>query len=392
MAAGMSFGGHLSDRRGPGFPFVVGSLLFAGGLLGAGISPSMGFLIAFRALQGAGSGLVNAGTYAMVASRYPENLRAKMLALLSSAWALPALIGPVWAVFISNAIGWRYVFLFVIPLPLLAAGCARFSIREFDRVRVSSGPGILKYSLQFAFGIALISGLLTFASQGNLKFLFFLPVSLFVLIPGISGILKGKSEKFRRILFLMIALNASFFGVDGFLPLLLNLARNDPGSFFGGGAITAASLCWILGAWIQSHLLARISRRTLSFAGFIPVIAGVSLSGLVLTYGNIPMWWIVGAWGLAGGGMGLAYNTINLIAMGEASSAGQGEDIAVIQLGGVLGMGMGTGAGSVLFASFSSLREFSGAPFLHYCSILTILLLSALPSAARLHEERPLRD
>src|SRR5262249_45240214 len=55
---GVVVAGYDADRRGPARPFVIGLLLFAAGLLGGGLAPSMAVLVGMRALQGVGGGAI----------------------------------------------------------------------------------------------------------------------------------------------------------------------------------------------------------------------------------------------------------------------------------------------------------------------------------------------
>ena len=91
---GIVVAGLLADERGPGAPFVIGILLFAAGLLIGGLAPTMPVLIAGRALQGLGGGAISAIAYVGIGRGYPEAVKPRMLALLSTAWVVPGLVGP----------------------------------------------------------------------------------------------------------------------------------------------------------------------------------------------------------------------------------------------------------------------------------------------------------
>ena len=47
-----------------------------------------------------------------------------MFATLSTAWVLPGVLGPAIAGVVGETLGWRYVFLGLLPL-IAAAGCSR---------------------------------------------------------------------------------------------------------------------------------------------------------------------------------------------------------------------------------------------------------------------------
>ncbi|MGH3407597.1 MAG: MFS transporter, partial [Streptosporangiaceae bacterium] len=52
---GIVVAGRQADRHGPAVPYVGGLVLFAAGLLVAGLAPAMPVLVAGRALQGLGA-------------------------------------------------------------------------------------------------------------------------------------------------------------------------------------------------------------------------------------------------------------------------------------------------------------------------------------------------
>jgi MFS family permease len=113
--------GREADRRGPGPPFVAGCVLFAIGLVAGGLAPSMPLLVLARVIQGLGAGVIPSVAYAAIGRCYPASLHARMFAVLSTAWVVPALAGPALAGFIAHAFGWRWVFLGLVPLVGIAA-------------------------------------------------------------------------------------------------------------------------------------------------------------------------------------------------------------------------------------------------------------------------------
>ena len=162
MIIGLTVGGSEADRLGPLRPFFSGVALFAVGLVMAGLAPTMPILIAGRAVQGLGAGLVASIAYAVIGRDYPEAARPRMLALISSAYILPSFIGPALAGLIADYFGWRWVFLGLAPLLPLAAGLALSAMQRFERnstteprdwgqigaaVRLAAGTGLLMSGL-----------------------------------------------------------------------------------------------------------------------------------------------------------------------------------------------------------------------------------------------------
>lgn len=93
--AGNVIAGAASDRSELRTPLIVGVVLFACGLLLGGLAPSMIVLVAGRGVQGLGAGFLQVVVSVAVGRGYAENLRPRMVAVTSSAWVLPSLIGPL---------------------------------------------------------------------------------------------------------------------------------------------------------------------------------------------------------------------------------------------------------------------------------------------------------
>ncbi|MEJ6739336.1 MAG: MFS transporter, partial [Actinomycetota bacterium] len=92
---GVVLAATASDRMKPVIPFGVGLVLFALGLVVGGTASSMFILVLGRLLQGLGAGAMPATSYVCIGRTYPLEQRPKMFALISSAWMIPSLLGPV---------------------------------------------------------------------------------------------------------------------------------------------------------------------------------------------------------------------------------------------------------------------------------------------------------
>src|SRR5438132_598160 len=86
VRGGIVAGGREADRRGPAGPFLAGIVLFMAGLAAGGLAPSMLVLVLARGLQGLGAGAIPAVAYATIARAFPEALRPRLFAVLSTAW------------------------------------------------------------------------------------------------------------------------------------------------------------------------------------------------------------------------------------------------------------------------------------------------------------------
>src|SRR3954454_10240546 len=87
-------GGRLADRIGPAKPLLAGVAVFAVGLVVSGAATTMLQLIVGRFVQGLGGGVLSISIFACVARPFAPLQRPKVFSYISTAWVLPALIGP----------------------------------------------------------------------------------------------------------------------------------------------------------------------------------------------------------------------------------------------------------------------------------------------------------
>ncbi|HEV7605155.1 MAG TPA: MFS transporter, partial [Candidatus Limnocylindrales bacterium] len=154
--------GAAIDRGGLALPFAAGLGLFAIGLLGGGVAPSMPLLVAARFLQGLGAGTIQPIAYVAIGRTLPDALRPRMFATLSTAWILPGVIGPAIAGTVGEAFGWRYVFLGLLPLIALAGLLTLGALHAVADAPVSTDPSLAvsrRGRLPLAIVVALGSGL-----------------------------------------------------------------------------------------------------------------------------------------------------------------------------------------------------------------------------------------
>src|SRR4029453_6477086 len=121
LLVGIVVAGGPADRRGPAPPFGAGGRGVVAGVAIGGLAPSMLALVLARGLQGLGAGAIPAGAYAAIGRSYPEALRPRGFAVLSTAWVVPGLIGPAVSALVAERVGWRWVFLGLLPL-VVASG------------------------------------------------------------------------------------------------------------------------------------------------------------------------------------------------------------------------------------------------------------------------------
>jgi MFS family permease len=355
---GIVISGLLADERGPALPFGLGIVLFSAGLLVGGFAPSMPALIAGRALQGLGGGAISSIAYVAIGRGYPEQSKPRMLALLSTAWVVPGLIGPGIAGLMAEGLGWRSVFLVLAPLPGLAALLAFPSLRRMpDGVPSPQARARVVNAIVLAVGSGLV-----LAGIGLAQPVIVLGLTvpgLALAIPAMRRLLPAGTLRAAPGMPATVAtmglLNLAFFGVDAFVPLALVDVRGTSVAY-AGLALTAATITWTAGAWVQARTATRVSRRSMTWLGLAILAASFVITATVL-FPQTPLPAALFGWGMAGLGMGLAYTTLGLTMLELAEPGQEGDASASLQLASVLGSGLGAGIGGALIGLMQTQGE-----------------------------------
>ena len=101
--------------------FQAGLAIFTLGSLACSLAPSLGWLIAFRALQAVGGSMLNPVAMSIVTNTFtdPEE-RARAIGLWGSVFGLSIALGPVVGGALVDSVGWRGVFWINIPVGIAA--------------------------------------------------------------------------------------------------------------------------------------------------------------------------------------------------------------------------------------------------------------------------------
>ncbi|HEV2920400.1 MAG TPA: MFS transporter, partial [Actinomycetota bacterium] len=281
VMVGIVVAGGQADRRGPAPPFVAGVLVFVAGLTIGGLAPSMLMLVLARGLQGLGAGAVPAVAYAAIGRSYPEALRPRMFAVLSTAWVVPGLIGPAISALVAARFGWRAVFLGLLPLVLASGALAWPSLR---RLGPPEEPLVQRGRLIRAVGVAAGAGLVLagLTSRSPLAGALLVAAGLAVGVVPLRRLLPPGTLTARPGLPVTVLsrglLTFAFFGADTSVPLAITSVRGRS-TAVASLAVTAATLAWTAGSWVQERKAADWPGRRLIRVGLLIVAAG---AGLVL--------------------------------------------------------------------------------------------------------------
>ena len=116
---GGASGALLKARFGARTTLVGSALVFLVGTLIATFASSMTEVLAGRALQGLGEGIIAATCYALIPELFPSRLVAKVFGAEAVVWAVAAFGGPLVSGLLTEHISWRAAFLVNVPLALI---------------------------------------------------------------------------------------------------------------------------------------------------------------------------------------------------------------------------------------------------------------------------------
>jgi EmrB/QacA subfamily drug resistance transporter len=365
LAALFAFGGRLADTAGHRRMVVLGVVIFAGASALCGLTPSGGiaeaWLVAFRALQGAGGAIMFPAALAIVVETFDLHSRGRALALFFGIAGGLTAIGPMTGGYLLEWT-WRAIFWINVPIALLA-----LVLIAIARPANESRPAPMDYR-----GLALIIagvGLSVFGLQQSSIWGWHDPATEACIIAGGLLLVVFVAVE-RRTRYPLI--NVGIFASRAFAAenLILGIAMMVfiPVFFFASiyGQIalaekaTTASLL-ILYFFLGYVVFAQIGGRMLDRAGAKrPVLLGSVLAavGLALWAGKATdlnagsqVVYIV----MSGAGMGLMLGQANTDAINRASRHSYGEATGVTQTVRNYGASLGFAIlGTVLLSRFRS--------------------------------------
>jgi len=300
LAVWIPASGWIGDRFGTKRTFLFALGMFSFGSFLCSLASSVELLILFRVLQGVGGGMMTPVGVAMLFRAFPANERAQASSILSIAAAMAPAIGPVLGGWLSDYVGWRWIFLVNVPIGIANFFFSLKVLREYKE----SDAGKFDYSGFFlsAFGLAL---LLYALSNVPIKG----PGSPQVILSGSLGIIllliliwvESKQKRpilhfslfkdriFRTTNIIMFFAFSLWIGFLFILPLFLQQLLGLS-AFQSGLTTSPQAIGWITMATVASAIYKRMGPRKMIVIGLI----GTTIMTLVFTTFNMHVsLWII---------------------------------------------------------------------------------------------------
>ncbi|UWU70656.1 DHA2 family efflux MFS transporter permease subunit [Bradyrhizobium sp. NC92] len=352
-------GAALGDRFGRRRMFAGGIALFTLASAACALAPTIGWLIAARAAQGAGAALVMPLAMAILSGTFGREERAKALGIFSGITGFALIIGPAIGGLLTEQLGWRSIFWINLPIGAFAATLVRARLRE------SFGPAatldVTGLTLVAVAALAWVWSLMRGNNVGwtsaevvgsmivglvfAIAFLIWearvaapmVPLRLFV------------SRSFSAALSLSFLFYAAMYGVVFLLPQFLQVTLHF-GAFGGGVRLLPWTATLFVTAPIAGAVVGKFGERPLVVTGLIMQAIGLGWIAFIaspdVAYGAL-----IAPLVIAGVGVSMAMPAAQNAILSSVSLAEMAKASGIFNMGRFLGGMFGIAA---LVATFSA--------------------------------------
>ncbi|WP_424353964.1 MDR family MFS transporter [Methanobacterium sp. MBAC-LM] len=345
--------GKLSDFYGSKKVLISGIIIFVIGSIFCGFSQNMAELIIFRALQGLGAGIIFVLPLKIVAEMFPPRQRGKYIGILSAAGGISSIVGPVIGGFITDFLGWQWIFFLNVPIGIITIAIL---LAYFPNLEIIVKDKIMDYFgiLTFTGGLTSFLLALELIQQNNgistlwIVLLFSTAAIMLILFiyteknakEAVLPLYLFKNSVYNVSAILSIINGAVSMGAVVYIPLFLQEVQGMTASASGASLIPL-----LLGMVIASMITGQLITKTGTYKIYGIISFGISIIGMILlTTMNINTDLMeVGIYAVVSGiGMGMALPIITLAAQNSVSKRDLGVVTASSQyirlLGSVVGL------------------------------------------------------
>lgn len=287
--------------------------IVVGGVISA-LAPSFALFLTGRVVAALAAGALMTVSLSALATSLPAHWRRLTLAGYATVWLVASLVGPVYAGWAAEMIGWRWALVAYLPVFLAARAVVILRLREMDRAEQGDGERLaLVPAVLLAGGITAVSLVGTSWERNVLALAGGVTVVLAaarILPAGSLTLARGR----RGLILLIAVLCGSYFGAHAVVAItghdLLGREAGSLALLLGAGGVGWAVLGMVCGRWPARTTAAYVRRVT----GGAVLLAGGAAAMAAAVLPGVPgdWWWLVGGWTVSGIGMGLCYvDTLN---------------------------------------------------------------------------------
>jgi len=382
LLTGAALGDSLGRRR----MIAAGLTLFVAASAACALSTSVGWLIAARAVQGAGAALVIPLAMTLLGAAFPREERGKALGIYSSVSGLALIAGPTVGGAIAEGLAWQWIFWINIPIGAVVIPLVLKRIPESfgPRARLDI-PGI---ALVTGAALGVVWGLMRGNAAGwtSLEVIASLVAGL-VLAAAFVGFELGtrepmvpmrlfRSRAFSAGIAASFLFYASMYGVLFFLPQFLQVAQGHAPLGTGLRLLTWTATLLVF-APIGGTLVNRLGEKPLVVGGVLLQAIGFGWIAAIAAP-DLAYVQLIAPLILAGGGVSMAMPAAQNAILGAVAPTEVGKASGTFNMLRFLGAVFGIAVVVAVFAaggSVASPQAFSAGfvPALGVCAGLSLL-------------------
>ena len=360
-------GGRAGDLLGRRRMFILGLLVFSAASLAGGLATGQAWLLAARAVQGAGGAIVTPTALALVFTTFPEGrARHRALGVYSAMSVAGGAVGLLAGGLLVTYVSWRWVLFVNVPIGIVGALAARAvlpgSVRRPGRLDLpgiitgSGGVAALVYGLSNAgtgpdgtshWGDVKVIAALAAGAAALTAFGFIEARTREALLP--VRLLRSRNRVGANLM--SLGAGTTLFGVFFFLTLFVqDVWGYSP--LRAGAAFLPLTAAVLVTSVVSTRLVARTGTRPLLLAGTAISSGGLYWMSRLAEHGTF-LGGLLGPLLITGAGLGLLFVPMSLVALSDVAEGDSGVASSLLnatrQVGGSIGLAvLGTVAWTVV--------------------------------------------
>jgi len=284
MAVVLVPAGKVADIHGRKRVFTTGLAIYTFGAVAAAFVDSAALLIATRVVQGVGAAMFVTTSMAILTSIYPPSRRGRVLGIFVAAVYVGLSVGPFVGGMLTQYLGWRSIFLIMLPLGLFSLALTFFFLKgEWlgePGQKLDLG-GCLLYAvaiLALVYGASRLPSTIgiVLALSGLALLVVFVRHQLAARFPVFDMQLFAGNRTFAFSSLAALLNYSTTFAVTFLLSLYLQYIKGMPPQT-AGTVLMAQPIMMALLSPVAGRLSDRIEPRLLATAGMVTTVIGVSL-------------------------------------------------------------------------------------------------------------------
>jgi EmrB/QacA subfamily drug resistance transporter len=358
-------GGRIADLLGRRRLFVAGLALFAASSLLCGLAWSEGSLVAFRAAQGLGGGLLAPAALALLMTTFAEGRdRNLALGIYGAASGSGAAVGVLLGGILTSYVSWSWIFFINVPVAvgaivlapiLLEESRAELAHRHFDvagAVSITGGLMLLVYAMTRA----------TTDGWGSPATLALLGSSLALVLAFVAIERRSRSPLLPLRIFrsrTLTAANATmaivgavafseFFLLTLYLQDVLGYSAVESGTAFAAFALSVVAV-----SNLAPGIVGRFGVRTTLTAGLLASALSVAYLTRLPVHGHY-FWDLFPGFVLGGAGMALSFVPVTIASLTGVERADAGVASGLVNTSRQIGGAVGLAAASAIATTATS--------------------------------------